>query len=155
MLIMQRTSISEKENVLMKKVLLLKKLLSERSACFEKVHVLNNYLFYSSLFSVASACAGKVFIFKKRQIRKSMCYQKVVITAFRKRTFPKHLEQLLISNTLPLHSIRCSEKKKIFAKTLLPQRDGYSYFNGIHIALKIVSSSTRSLLHNNCCSQKL
>ena len=66
MLIMQRTSISEKENVLMKKVLLLKKLLSERSACFEKVHVLNNYLFYCSLFSVASACAGKVFILSGR-----------------------------------------------------------------------------------------
>ena len=88
-LIMQRTSISGKENVLLKKVILLKKLLFERSACFEKVHVLNNYLFYSSLFSEASACAGKVFIFKKWQIRKSMCYQKVVKTAFRKRTFPK------------------------------------------------------------------
>ena len=113
---MQRTSISGKENVLLKKVILLKKLLFERSACFEKVHVLNNYLFYSSLFSEASACAGKVFIFKKWQIRKSMCYQKVVITAFRKRTFPKHLEQLLISNTLPLHSIRCSEKKKRFLR---------------------------------------
>ena len=115
---MQRTSISGKENVLLKKVILLKKLLFERSACFEKVHVLNNYLFYSSLFSEASACAGKVFIFKKWQIRKSMCYQKVVITAFRKITFPKHLEQLLIYNTLPLHSIRCSEKKKDFCENI-------------------------------------
>ena len=47
---MYTTNISEKVTVfekylLLKKVLLLKKLLCGRSACFEKVYVLNNHLF--------------------------------------------------------------------------------------------------------------